>query len=109
MPGSDFEWISETPTLLLNNTQRRVCIDLPVYDDTALEQSEWATLSVTIFYATNTSVVRPVTNIRIDDNGKCSSYCHIHSSNVCVGSARVLLSVWELKCISNYMLFCYPL
>ena len=71
MPGSDFEWISET--LLLNNTQRRVCIDLPVYDDTALEQSEWATLSVIIDYATNTSVVRPVTNIRIDDNdGKCS-------------------------------------
>ena len=67
MSGVDFEWRSET-LFLLSNTQRRVCIDLPVYDDTALEQSEWATLSVTIDYATNTSVVRPVTNIRIDDN-----------------------------------------
>ena len=70
-PNTDFEW-KPKPILLLNNTQRRVCIDLPVYDDTALEQSEWATLSVIIDYATNTSVVRPVTNIRIDDNGKCS-------------------------------------
>ena len=108
IPGSDFEGLPEYTHLLeLNNTQRRVCIELPVYDDTALEQSEWATLSVIIDYATNTSVVRPVTNVRIDDNDSKSQMSAVVSSDIirsnpyslCIGNATFSLKCKYLLCM----------
>ena len=59
--------------LELTNSTRKVCFEVMINDDTDLEQSEWATLSLHIFCGTNTSVVHPLTNILILDNDSKSS------------------------------------
>ena len=76
MRDTDFRFpsIDDYSNLLeLTNSTRKVCFEVMINDDTDLEQSEWATLSLHIICGINTSVVHPLANILILDNDSKSS------------------------------------
>lgn len=53
---------------MLTNSTRKLCFDVETIDDTELELTEYATLSLCFKEDTNISGPLPMTNIHIIDN-----------------------------------------
>ena len=63
-PGTDLEeqllGLNRIRDIVINQTKTVICYDLPIYDDTHLEMSEYASLTLAVRDATALTQVQPM-------------------------------------------------